>query len=98
MSIELITAPTAVFLEMLFNNVRPSDRKRLEGVRWPAVGLLQARLIELYRAADTAQKASDVDVALVMGNCPQHIQLLAIFGKTAAVKQALAKIDASVAT
>jgi hypothetical protein len=92
MQIELIKAPTAAFVEMVLNNVRPMDRKRLEGIKWGAVGLIQARLIDLYWASDVAEKASSVSVALVMGNCPQHIQLLAIFGKHAAVKQALDKI------
>jgi hypothetical protein len=92
MKTELIKAPTAAFLEMLLNNVRPSDRKRLEDIKWGAVGLVQSRLIDLYWASDIAEKASSVSVALVMGNCPQHTQMLSIFGKHAAVKSALDKI------
>lgn len=92
MKIELIKAPTAAFLEMILNNIRVSDRKRIEGIHWGAVGLIQAKLIDLYRAADLAEKASDVIAALVMGNCPQHIQMLALFGKQAGVKTALDKI------
>ena len=92
MQIELINAPTDAFLEMLLNNVRPNDRKRLEHIKWGAVGLVQGRLIDLYWASDVAEKASSVSVALVMGNCPQHIQMLAIIGKHAAVKSALDKI------
>lgn len=56
------------------------------------MGLVQGRLIDLYWASDVAEKASAVSVALVMGNCPQHIQMLTILGKHAAVSQVLDKI------
>ena len=95
MTIELIRSPTDSFIEMLLNNVRPPDRRRLENVRWGAVGLIQARLIELYWAADVAEKASNVKTALVLGNCPQHIQMLAILGAQAAVHAALQKVRES---
>jgi hypothetical protein len=92
MKIRLIRSPTEAFLEMLLNNVRPLERKRFEGSHWGAVGLVQAKLIELYWAADVAEKASNVRTALVMGNCPQHIQMLAVVGQQAAVQAALDKI------
>ena len=77
MRIEIIRAPTESFVEMLVDNIRPAERKRLEGQHWGAIGLVQSRLIDLYWAADVAEKASDVVTALVMGNCPQHTQMLA---------------------
>ena len=95
MKIELIKAPKKSFLEMILSNIRISDRKRVEGSQWGAVGLVQAKLIDLYWAADIAEKASTVRTALVMGNCPQHIQMLAIFGKQMAVRTALDKIQES---
>ena len=95
MKIKLVKAPTASFLKMIFNNIRVSECKRLEDVQWGAVGLVQSKLIDLYWAADIAEKASTVKTALVMGNCPQHIQMLAIFGKLMAVKTALEKIQES---
>ena len=90
--IELIRAPTGAFLEMLLANVRPGDRKRLENTKWGAVGLVQARLIDLYWASDLAEKASNVETVLVLGNCPQHVQMLAILGQQASVKTAVDKI------
>lgn len=95
MKITLIKAPTTSFLEMILNNIRASERKRVDGSQWGAVGLVQAKLIDLYWAADIAEKASTVRTALVMGNCPQHIQMLAIFGKQMAVQTALDKIQES---
>lgn len=93
--IELIKAPTHAFLEMLLNNVRPADRKRIEKFKWGAVGLVQTQLIDLYRASDVAEKASSVETALVLGNCPQHVQMLAILGQQEAVRTALNKIRES---
>lgn len=91
-NIELIKAPSTSFLEMILDNIRPRDRKKLEDIKWGAVGLVQAKLIDLYWATDASEKASNVKTALVMGSCPQHIQMLAIFGKQADVKTALDKI------
>lgn len=92
MQFELIKAPQNAFLQMLLTNIRPAERQSLDGVQWGAVGLMQAKLIDLYWAADVAAKASNVITAMVMGNCPQHIQLLAIFGKQTGVQTALNKI------
>ena len=92
MRTEIIRAPTESFLEMLVDNVRPTERKRLEDKHWWAIGLVQAKLIDLYWAADVAEKASNVVTVLVMGNCPQHIQMLAIAGHEAGVQAAMAKI------
>lgn len=95
MKIELIKAPTDAFVEMMLINLRSPDRKRLEGMHWGAVGLVQANLIDLYWAADLAEKASKVKTALVFGSCPQHIQMLAIFGNQAEVAAALRTIKAA---
>jgi len=92
MKIEIIRSPSAGFLQMILANVRPADRQQLEDRPWGAIGLVQAKLIDLYRSADLAAKASNVMTALVLGNCPQHTQLLLIAGKEAAVQAALDKI------
>lgn len=92
MKIRLIRSPTEDFRQMLLNNVKPTERKHLEGIQWGAVGLIQAKLIDLYWAGDTAEKAGDVKTALVMGNCPQHIQMLAVCGRQGPVQTALDKI------
>jgi hypothetical protein len=92
MNIELIRAPGEGFLRQILQNVRQPDRQRLEKTPWGAVGLVQGRLIHLYTALDLAEKASRVECALVLGNCPQHTQMLAIFGQQAAVKEAVDKI------
>ncbi len=92
MTVRVVRSPSPSFKELLLANVRPADRKRLEAEAWGAVGLVQAKLIALYWAADVAEKASQVATGLVMGNCPQHIQMLAVVGQQAAVQAALDKI------
>lgn len=93
MKIEIINGPTEAFQKMLMNSVSPLYRDAIQPMQWGAVGLIQARLIEIYFSADLAEKASDVKTALVSGNCPQHIQMLAILGNPAAVKAAIDKIQ-----
>lgn len=93
MILRLIRSPNASFIDMLLANVKPSDRKRLEEGPWGAVGLVQARLIDLYWAADVAEKSSCVTVGLVKGNCFQHTQMLAMVGHLAAVQAAMKKIQ-----
>ncbi len=93
MIFRMVRSPNASFKEMLLDRVRLSDRKRLEAETWGAVGLVQGKLIDLYWAADIAEKASRVATGLVMGSCPQHIQMLAVVGHMSAVQAALDKIQ-----
>ena len=92
MRMEIINGPGESFLEMLTVNLRPADRKRVEGRHWGAVGLVQSKLIDLYRAADAAEKAAPVVTVLVLGNCPQHIQMLAVLGGQSDVDSAMARL------
>lgn len=93
MKIEIIQAPTRSFMQMVMSNINAAARDEIQLGKWGAVGLIQAHLIELYHGADLAGKASDVKTALVSGNCPQHVQMLAIFGNPASVKAAVEKIQ-----
>lgn len=92
MKIDIIQAPSKAFIGMLMNNINSGAKEEVQLGKWGAVGLVQAHLIELYCAADMAEKASDVKAVLVSGNCPQHVQMLALFGNPAAVKAAIDKI------
>lgn len=50
-------------------------------------------MIDMVCAADIAEKAVGVQVFDVKGICPQHMTLLAVFGDTASVSNALAEIE-----
>jgi ethanolamine utilization microcompartment shell protein EutS len=57
-----------------------------------AVGLVQGAMIDMLVAADVAEKADGVTAVDIKGSCPQNMILLAIFGDTASVEDALDKI------
>lgn len=57
-----------------------------------AVGLVQGKMIEMVVASDIAEKAVGVTVADVKGSCPQNMILIAIFGDTSSVEDALMQI------
>ncbi|WP_028581708.1 BMC domain-containing protein [Desulfogranum japonicum] len=92
MRLELIKAPQKDFLQMIRAHLNTGERQIIGNVQWGAVGLIQASLIDLYWAADAAAKASNVTVTMVNGNCPQHIQMLAIFGRQTDVQTAMDKV------
>lgn len=58
-----------------------------------AIGLVQGKMIEMVVASDIAEKAVGVTVADVRGSCPQNMILIAIFGDTASVEDALSQIN-----
>ncbi len=58
-----------------------------------AIGLVQGKMIDMMCASDIAEKAVGVAVYDVRGICPQHMTMLAIFGDTASVTDALNQIE-----
>jgi hypothetical protein len=58
-----------------------------------AVGLVQGAMIDMVVAADIAEKAYGVTVTDIRGSCPQNMILLAICGDTAAVEDAMDRIE-----
>lgn len=54
-----------------------------------AIGLVQGSVADVIIAADVAEKASNVEVSEINGNCPQHITMIGIFGNVAAVTEAI---------
>ncbi|MFV0518242.1 MAG: BMC domain-containing protein [Aminipila sp.] len=57
-----------------------------------AIGLVQGRMIEMIVAVDIAEKAVGVSVEEIKGSCPQNMILIAIFGETASVEEAIKEI------
>lgn len=73
-------------------------RARMEGLEIlfrenSALALLNGNVSDLIYASDLAQKASDVEVFEISGNCPQHLTCLAILGSAAAVDEAVKRIN-----
>ncbi len=91
MDLKIIKSPSPGTLEILKRRIALSGSNIPENV--DAIGLIQGRMIEMVCAADIAEKAVGVEVFDVRGLCPQHMTMLAIFGDTASVQDALGEIE-----
>ena len=91
MDLRIIRSPSEGTKELIKRRMGITKESPLDGAE--AVGLIQGRMIDMVCAADIAEKATGVDVYDVKGICPQHMTLLAIFGNTAAVEDALSEIE-----
>ena len=91
--IQFITSPTENTLKLLTRRMHPDARERILSKKWGAVGLVQDQLPNLFAMADIADKQAEVIVEEIMGTCPQHLTMIAIFGDTASVRTALDAIE-----
>ena len=91
MDIELIKSPSDGVLKMLQS--RSLQKDFFDHQAFDAVGLVQGKLHEMMVAADIAEKAASVIVTEIKGTCPQHFTMLALFGDTSSVNEALNRIS-----
>ena len=91
MDIEIIKSPSRGVVEMLRG--RAAGKDSFENKIWDTVGLVQGKLSEMLVAADIAEKAANVQVEEIRGVCPQHFTVIAVFGDTASVSEALRSIS-----
>ena len=91
MDFYIIKSPSRGTIDILMRR-KGSNSKELPLYGVDAVGLVQGRMIEMVVASDIAEKAG-VTVEDIKGSCPQNMILLAIFGDTAAVEDAMAEIQ-----
>ncbi|WP_232699605.1 BMC domain-containing protein [Brevibacillus daliensis] len=90
MEFRIIKSPSQGTMDILLRRRGlPSSR---EVPQYDAVGLVQGRLIDMVWAADVAEKMAGVTVEDIRGSCPQNMILLAIYGDTASVEDAIAEI------
>ncbi len=91
MTFQIIKSPSQTTLEILKTRISGNLCNDIN-VNIGAVGLVQGKMIDMIFASDVAEKAADVIVRDVKGNCPQHMVLLAIFGDIASVETAVEAI------
>ncbi len=87
--VRFIKAPSPNLVDMLASRMRPEQQDAVRGMRWDAVGLFQASIPDMFMAADRAEKAANVRIHEIRGNCPQNLTTMAVFGDTSAVQAAL---------
>lgn len=94
MELRIIKTPSHGTCEMIKRRMGIKGETPLDHA--DAIGLVQGPMIDMVCAADIAEKAVGVEVYDVRGICPQFMILLAIFGDTASVLDALAQIEKKV--
>lgn len=96
MDYRIIRQPSQGTLDILAHRKgSPSSHKVADT---DAVGLVQGKLIDMLVAADIAEKTVGVTVEDIRGSCPQNMIVLAIFGDTASVEAALARMKEKIAS
>ena len=90
LTIKILNSPSKGTMRILQRKVCDEQIKEIiqdEKVR--AIGLVQGSVADVIMAADVAEKASNVEISEINGNCPQHITMIGIFGDIAAVNEAI---------
>lgn len=93
MDFRIIKSPSKGTIGMLTRRMGNSPNK--DSICVDAVGLVQGKMIEMFCAADIAEKAVGVTVEDIKGSCPQNMIMIAIFGDTASVESAIQEIKRS---
>ncbi|MDO4280369.1 MAG: BMC domain-containing protein [Peptococcaceae bacterium] len=94
MDIRIIKSPSEGTIDILMRRKGSASAERPACM--DAVGLVQGKLIDMVVAADIAEKAVGVTVEDIRGSCPQNMILLAIFGDTSSVEDAIAQIRSQI--
>ncbi|MBE6035823.1 BMC domain-containing protein [Aminipila sp.] len=90
MEFRIIKSPSKGTMDILQRRMGSTNKSEYDNI--DAVGLVQGRMIEMICAADVAEKAVGVTVEDIRGSCPQNMILIAIFGDTASVEDAIREI------
>lgn len=92
--IQTINSPSKGTLRLLLRKIYDDQVKaNLQNNTVTSVGLIQGQLTEIIAAGNVAEKASNVEVAEIVGTCPQHISAIGVFGETSAVLEAIKAVQ-----
>lgn len=91
----IIRAPRPNTMALLRRRMPAEARKQLEDSHFDAIGILQSDLPSLFYYTDIGQKAGHVLAVEITGNCPQHVNTMALLGSNEAVNAAIAAIQAA---
>lgn len=89
----LIRQPTGPTVELVKTRLWRGTKDRFDEFEFDAIGLVQGYAIEMLAAADIAEKAAPVQVAEILGLCPQHFTLLGVFGAAESVETAISAVE-----
>ena len=91
--LRLIRQPTDDTAELLKPRLWRGTKEKFDSFQFDTIGLIQGHVIEMLAAADVVGKAAPVQVAEVLGLCPQHFSLLGVFGTSEAVDTAMSAVE-----
>lgn len=91
MDIRIIKSPSESTRELLKRRIGVVPDEIIN--QSDAIGLIQGKVIDMVCASDIGEKATGVKVFDVRGLCPQHMTMIALFGDTASVMDALTEIN-----
>jgi hypothetical protein len=91
----IIRAPRPNTMALLLRRMPPEARKQVEDTHFDAIGLIQMDLPSLFYYTDIGQKAGNVIAVEIVGNCPQHVNTVALLGSNEAVNAAVTAIHAA---
>ena len=90
LTIKILNSPSQGTMRIIQRKVCDEQMKvMLQNEKVRAIGLVQGSVADIIMAADVAEKASNVEISEINGNCPQHITMIGLFGDTAAVNEAI---------
>ena len=90
LTIKILNSPSKGTMRILQRKACDDQIKEmLQNGKVMAIGLVQGSVADVIMAADVAEKASNVEISEINGNCPQHITMIGIFGDIAAVNEAI---------
>lgn len=90
LTIKILNNPSKGTMRILQRKVCDDQIKEmLLNEKVMAIGLVQGSVAEIIMAADVAEKASNVEISEINGNCPQHITMIGMFGDVTAVNEAI---------
>jgi len=90
LTIKILNSPSQGTMRILQRKVCDDQIKEmLQNEKVRAIGLVQGSVADIIMAADIAEKASNVEISEINGNCPQHITMIGMFGDVAAVNEAI---------
>lgn len=90
LTIKILNSPSKGTMRILLRKVCDEQIKEmLQNGNVRAIGLVQGSVADVIMAADVAEKASNVEISEINGNCPQHITMIGLFGDIAAVNEAI---------
>ena len=74
LTIKILNSPSQGTMRILQRKVCDDQIKEmLQNEKVRAIGLVQGSVVDIIMAADIAEKASNVEISEINGNCPQHI-------------------------